>query len=111
MTKVISYQHVEAGSVDAMKEADTVEPVAVAVAASLRWQFYMGGILKCALAGALNHGVELVGHAFQEGETPYWIVKNSWGSGWGEKGYIRLNGKDSNSACKMLDDADFAQAS
>lgn len=32
-----------------------------------------------------NHGVLVVGY------TPdYWIVKNSWGTKWGEKGYFKL---------------------
>lgn len=64
-------------------------PVSVAVDASLAWQFYFGGIVKHFCGTSLDHGVLLVGYGTDKG-TDYWLIKNSWGAGWGEKGYIRV---------------------
>ena len=53
-------------------------------------QFYKGGIMnsaKCASAdNFINHGVALVGYDTTS-NPPYWILRNSWGSDWGEEGY------------------------
>jgi len=70
----------------------TVGPIAVTVAAS-PWALYSSGIFKgCPKPGEdvdLNHGVQLVGYGTDK-DGDYWIVRNSWGTGWGEDGYIRL---------------------
>merc|ERR1712038_840314 len=69
-----------------------VGPLAVAVYAS-GWGGYSSGVYSgCAYDSniALNHAVQLVGYGTDEAEGDYWIVRNSWGTGWGEGGYIRL---------------------
>ena len=68
-------------------------PFAIAINAT-PLQFYFWGIFNPWMEWIcnpkeLNHGVLLVGYGV-DGSTPYWIVKNSWGASWGEKGYFRL---------------------
>ena len=50
---------------------------------------YKGGIYAGCSSGDPNHAVVVVGYGTESG-TDYWLIKNSWGSSWGEKGYIRL---------------------
>jgi len=63
-------------------------PISVAVDA-VTWQTYSGGIMSNCNGQQLDHGVLAVG-VDTTASTPYWIVKNSWGTSWGEAGYIQL---------------------
>lgn len=80
-------------------------PISIAVDAST-WQLYFGGVVSNCFSQQLNHGVLLVGYN-DNANPPYWIVKNSWGTSWGENGYIRL-AKGSNQ-CMMKEYAVSAQ--
>jgi len=75
---------------DAMVAAlNTNGPLSVALDATY-WSFYSGGIYDSSCSSTrMNHGVLLVGYG-EEKDVKYWIIKNSWGESWGEKGYIRL---------------------
>uniref|UniRef100_A0A0D9XGV8 Uncharacterized protein n=1 Tax=Leersia perrieri TaxID=77586 RepID=A0A0D9XGV8_9ORYZ len=69
------------------------QPISVAVDATW-WQSYKGGIFTgpCNIPPKLNHAVLVVGYGVTTtpDKTKFWIVKNSWGDDWGEKGYIRM---------------------
>uniref|UniRef100_A0A146LJL8 Cathepsin L n=2 Tax=Lygus hesperus TaxID=30085 RepID=A0A146LJL8_LYGHE len=45
----------------------------------------------------LNHAMLLIGYGIEK-DIPYWLVKNSWGAQWGEKGYIRMR-RNRNNLC------------
>jgi C1A family cysteine protease len=62
-------------------------PVAVDVYADGRMSNYSGGIFSGNAGWSTNHMVVLVGYNQKE---KYWIMRNSWGSSWGEKGYMRI---------------------
>jgi C1A family cysteine protease len=70
------------------------------------WQDYTGGVLMASdCSNQLDHCVQLVGYDMTQ-STPFWIVRNSWGTDWGENGYIRLQyGQDT---CGCADEATSA---
>ena len=80
-------------------------PAAVAIDAS-NWSFqlYVSGIYDEPACSSTNldHGVGCVGFGKQDA-TKYWIVRNSWGTAWGEKGYIRMIWK--NNQCGIATNA------
>jgi hypothetical protein len=62
-------------------------PVCAGVYASTYFQAYTGGIFNRNQTGSVNHAIVLVGWNDTGG---YWILKNSWGTSWGESGYMRI---------------------
>lgn len=66
------------------------QPISVAIAANAI-MFYSSGIFANSACGtSLNHGVTAVGFGTDAGQN-FYIVRNSWGAGWGEAGYIRMS--------------------
>ena len=85
---ISGYQRLPANDYAALMNAvATVGPVAISVDAG--WMMYEEGVYSSACGSTIDHAVGLVGYGSDNGED-YWLVRNSWGSGWGEKGYIRI---------------------
>jgi len=69
----------------------TYGPLSICVDAS-NWQDYQSGVMtswECAWVNVLDHCVQAVGWDLTA-PTPYWLVRNSWNTDWGENGFIRL---------------------
>lgn len=75
---------------DSLQAAVANQPMSVAIdAGGFSFQLYFGGVFLGFCGKSLNHGVTVVGYG-EEAGTKYWLVKNSWGSGWGDDGYIKM---------------------
>merc|ERR1719195_1693953 len=81
-------------------------PISVCVNAGT-WNDYTGGVMSSAACGPMgaayqDHCVMAVGFN-ATAPTPYWIVRNSWATTWGEQGYIYL--EMAKNTCGVADDA------
>ena len=57
-----------------------------------RFKSYKSGVFldsKCEKVTSTNHAVVIIGYGRQNGRD-YWLLRNSWGTGWGMKGYFML---------------------
>jgi C1A family cysteine protease len=74
-----------------LKAAVAQQPVAIAIEADTRYfQSYSSGVLTSTSCGTnLDHGVLIAGYGEENGQK-YWLVKNSWGTTWGENGYVKI---------------------
>ena len=78
-------------SVSAMKQAIyDYGPISVAVCANSAMSGYGGGIFTGPSCTSVNHAVVLVGWDDTQGSNGIWYMRNSWGKGWGESGYMRI---------------------
>jgi C1A family cysteine protease len=85
------YEKVPTNNEKALLKAVANQPVAVYISATKRaFQFYSSGILKGKCGIDLDHTVTIVGYGTNDDGVKYWLVKNSWGTKWGEKGYMKI---------------------
>lgn len=100
---VTGYKDVAKDDQQALMEAVSKGPVSIAIEADLSaFQLYHGGVLGGRCGANLDHGVLAVGYGTDGGQD-YWKVKNSWGTSFGEAGYVRLlRGKGGAGECGLL---------
>jgi len=98
--EVSTYKFVTASNVAQMKAGLTQQPLAVSIEADkMVFQTYSSGVMSSTKCGTnLDHAVLAVGYGTENGQD-YWLVKNSWNTTWGDKGYIKLAIVDGNGIC------------
>jgi len=101
-----------AGDADALYHAvATVGPVSVAIDAESDLMMYKSGIYTSSTCSKdqLDHAVLVVGYGITNTGQKYYIIKNSWGTSWGQDGYVYWDATDGN-MCGIAQDATFAYA-
>jgi C1A family cysteine protease len=109
--KISGYTGVPASSAAQLKAAIAKQPVSVGVQANAAWKSYKSGVMSASSCSAtsLNHGVLAVGYDTSSG-TPYYKVKNSWGTSWGDKGYIKIGITEGAGVCGIQKGASYPNA-
>lgn len=89
--RVTGWNMVPRNSVSQLKAAINQGVVTVTIEAdNTVFQMYKSGVLNTTACGTrLDHAVAAVGYGTENGQD-YYIVRNSWGAAWGDKGYIKI---------------------
>jgi len=106
----VGFVDVESGNEDALVEAIATQgPCSVAIDASHEsFQFYSHGVYRdeeCS-PDNLDHGVLAVGYGVDRHGQDYWLIKNSWGTSWGDQGYVKIARNEGN-MCGVASSASY----
>ena len=107
--KIRTYSSINEQDCDGLLHAITNQPVSIGIAANAIMN-YKSGIFNNKRCGyALNHGVVAIGYGEDQSQE-YWLIRNSWGTTWGEEGYIRFardDNKQEHGMCGICDAASY----
>ncbi|CAA0836842.1 Thiol protease aleurain [Striga hermonthica] len=92
--RVLDSVNITLGAEDELKHAVAFSrPVSVAFEVVHGFRLYKEGVYTSTTCGSspmdVNHAVLAVGYGIENG-IPYWLIKNSWGAEWGDKGYFKM---------------------
>jgi cathepsin L len=105
---ITGFRDITSGSESALQVGVQQQPVSVAIDAGHNsFQLYKSGVYyePACSPNQLDHGVLAVGYG-TSGSDDYWVVKNSWGTGWGMQGYIQMS-KGRNNNCGIATAASY----
>lgn len=95
---------VTTGSATALQAAIATTPTTVAIdGASNVFQLYTSGVITAGCGTTVDHAVIAVGYDFTAA-TPYFKIRNSWGTGWGMSGYAYISASQSANTCMIFSD-------
>jgi len=86
----------------ALKASIEKQPTSVSVQADKSpFRYYKGGIITGTACGTdTDHAITAVGYGTDNG-VEYYKVRNSWGSSWGEHGYVRIGVEEGIGVCAI----------
>nr|XP_023870520.1 zingipain-2-like [Quercus suber] len=89
--QISAFVDVPSNNEEALLQAVANQPVSIALDGSGRnFQFYKSGVFMEECGTRLTHAVTAIGYGTSDDGTKYWLMKNSWGTRWGENGYMRI---------------------
>ncbi|KAM4121503.1 hypothetical protein ACB094_01G010500 [Castanea mollissima] len=89
--QISAFEDVPSNNEEALLQAVANQPVSIALDGSGRnFQFYQGGVFMQECGTRLTHAITAIGYGTSDDGNKYWLMKNSWGTHWGENGYMRI---------------------